>query len=106
MTVDAEDHTTTDSTLNIVRELRADFPGLGTVLQAYLKRTYADCVDLSGKGSRIRLCKGAYDEPAAVAHRDPEDVDVAYLRCLRVLMEVTGIPWWPRTIPPSSRRRA
>ena len=39
MTVDAEDHTTTDSTLSIVRDLRVDFPWLGTVLQAYLKRT-------------------------------------------------------------------
>lgn len=92
VTVDAEDHTTTDSTLGIVRELRTDFPWLGTVLQSYLKRTYADCVDLSGPGSRIRLCKGAYDEPESVAHRDPEDVDVAYLRCLRVLMEGDGYP--------------
>ena len=43
VTVDAEDHTTTDSTLSIVRELRADFDWLGTVLQAYLRRTHADC---------------------------------------------------------------
>ncbi len=92
VTVDAEDHTTTDSTLSIVRALRADFPTLGTVLQAYLKRTEADCADLSGAGSRIRLCKGAYQEPASVAHQRREDVDEAYRRCLRVLMRGAGHP--------------
>lgn len=55
VTINAEDHTTTDSPLEIVRELRRDFPTLGTVLQAYLRRTEADCVDLFGPGSRIRL---------------------------------------------------
>ena len=74
MTVDAEDHTTTDSTLSIVRELRTDFDWLGTVLQAYLKRTEADCREFAASGARIRLCKGAYDEPASVAFRDRDDV--------------------------------
>ncbi|MDR3659532.1 MAG: proline dehydrogenase family protein [Mycobacterium sp.] len=90
VTVDAEDHTTTDSTLSIVRELRADFDWLGTVLQAYLKRTLGDCTELAG--SRIRLCKGAYDEPASVAFRDRDDVTDSYLRCLRVLMAGPGYP--------------
>ena len=70
VTVDAEDHTTTDSTLSIVRDLRTEFGWLGTVLQAYLKRTQADCEDFAKSGARIRLCKGAYDEPASVAYRD------------------------------------
>jgi proline dehydrogenase len=74
VTVDAEDHTTTDSTLAVVRALREDFPWVGTVLQAYLKRTPADCADFAD--ARIRLCKGAYDEPATVAHRDAEQVTV------------------------------
>jgi proline dehydrogenase len=86
VTVDAEDHTTTDSTLGIVRELRADFEWLGTVLQAYLKRAHADCQEFAASGARIRLCKGAYDEPASVAFRDRDDVTDSYLRCLRVLM--------------------
>ncbi|CCH78868.1 putative proline dehydrogenase [Nostocoides japonicum T1-X7] len=90
--VDAEDHTTTDSTLGIVRELRKDFPSVATVLQAYLHRTEADCRDLAGAGSRIRLCKGAYKEPAEVAFQGKEDVDAAYLRCLKVLMEGDGYP--------------
>lgn len=91
VTVDAEDHTTTDSTLSIVRELRTDFQWVGTVLQAYLKRTQADCVEFAG-GARIRLCKGAYDEPASVAYRDREAVTDSYLRCLGVLMAGTGYP--------------
>jgi proline dehydrogenase len=92
VTVDAEDHTTTDSTLSIVRELRTDFDWLGTVLQAYLKRTHADCEEFAASGARIRLCKGAYDEPASVAYRDRRDVTDSYLRCLRVLMAGSGYP--------------
>ena len=92
VTVDMEDHTTTDSTLSVVRELRADFPGTGTVLQAYLKRTEADCADFAGPGSRIRLCKGAYDEPASVAYRDKSEVDSSYVRCLKVLLAGKGYP--------------
>lgn len=90
VTIDAEDHTTTDSTLSIVSDLRADFPWLGTVLQAYLKRTEGDCADFAG--ARIRLCKGAYDEPASVAYRDADEVTDSYLRCLRVLMAGDGYP--------------
>lgn len=90
LTVDAEDHTTTDSTLSIVRELRAEFDWVGTVLQAYLKRTPGDCADFAD--ARIRLCKGAYDEPASVAYRDRAEVTDAYLRCLRILMAGDGYP--------------
>ncbi|WP_067474747.1 proline dehydrogenase family protein [Nocardia amamiensis] len=92
VTIDAEDHTTTDSTLAIVRELRLDFPWLGTVLQAYLKRTEQDCRMFAGTGSRIRLCKGAYREPAKVAYQSRAAVDESYARCLRVLMEGKGYP--------------
>jgi len=92
VTVDAEDHTTTDSTLSIVRELRTEFDWLGTVLQAYLKRTEADCAEFAASGARIRLCKGAYDEPASVAYRDPGEVTASYLGCLRILMGGNGYP--------------
>ncbi|OZC51506.1 proline dehydrogenase [Rhodococcus sp. WWJCD1] len=92
VTVDAEDHTTTDSTLSIVRELRVDFPDLGTVLQAYLRRTEADCAELSGPRSRIRLCKGAYNEPSSVAFQGAREVSDSYLRCLKVLMDGRGYP--------------
>ncbi len=92
VTVDAEDHTTTDSTLSIVRDLRTEFDWLGTVLQAYLHRTEDDCREFAEAGARIRLCKGAYDEPATVAYRDAADVTRAYLNCLRILMAGSGYP--------------
>ena len=92
VTVDAENHTTTDSTLAIVRDLRSEFAWLGTVLQAYLRRTVDDCSEFAASGARIRLCKGAYDEPASVAHRDRDAVTDSYLRCLQVLMAGSGYP--------------
>jgi proline dehydrogenase len=92
VTVDAENHTTTDSTLSIVRDLRAEFGWLGTVLQAYLRRTLGDCEEFATSGARIRLCKGAYDEPASVAHRGQDEVTDSYLACLRVLMAGSGYP--------------
>ncbi|WP_370942702.1 proline dehydrogenase family protein [Amycolatopsis sp. cg5] len=92
VTLDMEDHTTTDSTLGILRELRVDFPWVGAVLQAYLRRTEQDCRELSGEGSRVRLCKGAYAEPETVAFQDKAEVDRSYVRCLKVLMAGKGYP--------------
>jgi proline dehydrogenase len=92
VTIDMEDHTSTDATLGTVSQLRRDWPSTGAVLQAYLRRTEADCAALAGPGSRIRLCKGAYDEPASVAFRDRAEVDDSYRRCLRVLMGGQGYP--------------
>ena len=93
-----EDHTTTDRTLETVRELRVDHPWVGAVVQAHLRRTEADCRDLAGPGSRVRLCKGAYDEPASVAYRERAEVE----RVLRALPEgahrgARGCRWWPPT---------
>src|SRR4051795_8825431 len=92
VTLDMEDHTTTDSTLEILRELRQDFGWVGAVLQAYLHRTEADCRDLAVEGSRVRLCKGAYREPESVAFQSRLDVDKSYVRCLRILMSGPGYP--------------
>jgi proline dehydrogenase len=92
VTLDAEDHTTTDSTLEILAELRKDFPATGAVLQAYLRRTEADCRELSTTGSRVRLCKGAYAEPESVAFQSALDVDKSYVRCLNILMSGDGYP--------------
>jgi proline dehydrogenase len=92
VTLDMEDHTTTDSTLAILRDLRKDFPETGAVLQAYLHRTEADCRDLAYEGSRVRLCKGAYHEPEDVAFQDKGDVDKSYVRCLKVLLAGQGYP--------------
>ena len=92
VTLDMEDHTTTDRTLEALRTLRVDFPSVGAVLQSYLYRTEADCQDLAGEGSRVRLCKGAYKEPASVAFQHRDDVDLSYVRCLKVLMAGDGYP--------------
>lgn len=92
VTLDMEDHTTTDSTLGILRQLRLDFPQTGAVLQAYLRRTEADCRDLAYEGSRVRLCKGAYAEPPSVAYTDRRDVDRAYVRCAKILLSGPGYP--------------
>ncbi|MEU4534247.1 proline dehydrogenase family protein [Streptosporangium sp. NPDC023825] len=92
VTLDMEDHTTVDSTLAILRALRADFPSTGVAVQSYLFRTEADCRDLAYEGSRVRLVKGAYAEPASVAHQNKNEVDKAYVRCLRILMSGAGYP--------------
>ncbi|MET0839535.1 MAG: proline dehydrogenase family protein [Marmoricola sp.] len=92
VTLDAEDHTTTDLTLGALTELRKDFPETGAVLQAYLHRTEDDCRALAHEGSRVRLCKGAYNEPEEVAFQDRHDVDKSYVRCLKVLMAGEGYP--------------
>jgi proline dehydrogenase len=92
VTLDMEDHTTTDRTLAALHELRKDFPETGAVVQAYLYRTEQDCRALAHEGSRVRLCKGAYNEPEEVAYQDRHDVDKSYVRCLKVLMAGEGYP--------------
>ncbi|MFJ1532398.1 proline dehydrogenase family protein [Streptomyces mirabilis] len=92
VTLDAEDHTTLDSMFAIHEELRKDFPRTGCVIQAYLYRTEADARRLAASGSRVRLVKGAYKEPAEVAYQDKAETDKAYVRVLRVLMEGEGYP--------------
>jgi proline dehydrogenase len=92
VTLDMEDHTTTDSTLEILAKLRKDAPSVGAVLQAYLRRTEADCRELAVAGSRVRLCKGAYSEPESVAYQSDLDVDKSYVRCMNILMSGKGYP--------------
>jgi proline dehydrogenase len=92
VTLDMEDHTTTDSTLDILARLRKDFPSTGAVLQAYLRRTEADCRELASTGSRVRLCKGAYKEPESVAYQSARDVDKSYVRCVNILLSGDGYP--------------
>jgi proline dehydrogenase len=92
VTLDMEDHTTTDETLTTLRELRKDYPETGAVVQAYLRRTEDDCRTLAYEGSRVRLCKGAYSEPSSVAFQGRHEVDRSYVRCLKVLMAGQGYP--------------
>ncbi|MFG2980904.1 proline dehydrogenase family protein [Streptomyces sp. NPDC048258] len=92
VTLDAEDHTTLDSMFAIHEELRRDFPQTGCVIQAYLFRTEADARRLAAAGSRVRIVKGAYKEPAEVAYQDKGEIDKAYVRIMKILMEGEGYP--------------
>jgi proline dehydrogenase len=92
VTVDMEDHTHVDATLRIVRDLRGDYPDLGCVIQSQLRRSAAECQALAYAGSRVRLCKGAYDAPPEEAFGSRADVDRSYARCLRILMAGAGYP--------------
>jgi proline dehydrogenase len=92
VTLDMEDHRTVDSTLAVLADLRKEHPDTGAVLQAMLHRTEDDAKALAVTGSRVRLVKGAYNEPATVAHQKKKDVDAAYARCLEILMAGPGYP--------------
>lgn len=84
--IDMEDHTKTQKTLDIVRELRAGYPEVGAVIQSYLRRSAADIEALNAEAIRVRLCKGAYDEPATVAFRTRDEVDRSYIDLLERLL--------------------
>jgi len=92
VTLDMEDHTTVDATLRTLKSLRGDFPDVGVAIQAMLHRTETDLAGLIGVGSRVRLVKGAYQEPTSVAHTAPAEVDRAYVRALARLMAGGGYP--------------
>jgi proline dehydrogenase len=92
VTIDAEDHRTTEAGLRIADSLRSRFPSVGTVLQAALRRTEADVRELAAPGTRVRLCKGAYAEPVSEAFESRHEVDKSFARCLRILMAGPGYP--------------
>src|ERR671933_56243 len=83
--VDMEDSSVTQVTLDIFRRLRAEFGlnDVGIVLQSYLRRTFDDVQDLLKIPARIRICKGAYNEPPEVAFPDKKDVDENYVRVMK-----------------------
>ncbi len=86
--IDMEDHTRTEATLAIARELHAEYPEVGVVIQSYLRRSPDDVDRLNAEKIRVRLCKGAYDEPASVAFPAKADVDTSYRRLSeRLLLE-------------------
>ena len=76
--IDMEDHTKTDATLALWRELRPLHRQTGVVIQAALRRSPADIEAIIAQRGRVRLCKGAYNEPAGVAYPDKADVDAAF----------------------------
>lgn len=92
LTLDMEDHSTVDATLRTLKVLRDLQPDVGVAIQAMLHRTESDLSSLTGAGSRVRLVKGAYNEPAAVAHTTPAEIDRSYVRALKTLMAGDGYP--------------
>jgi proline dehydrogenase len=86
--VDMEDSAVTQVTIDIFKRLRAEFGlnDVGIVLQSYLRRTYADAQELVKLPARIRICKGAYNEPPEVAFPDKKDVDDNYVRVMQLLL--------------------
>ena len=84
--IDMEDSTTTDDTLRLFRELRAEGHGrVGPVLQASLKRTVDDAAALAG--ASVRLCKGIYVEPESIQYRDDRAVRESFVRSLETLLD-------------------
>jgi proline dehydrogenase len=84
--VDMEGSAYTDRTIRIVRQARAESPGVGTVIQAYLYRSEEDIRALLEVGCRIRLVKGAYKEPPSIAFRHKKDVDANYIKLMKLLL--------------------
>jgi proline dehydrogenase len=85
--VDMEGSPYTQETLDMVYRLHARWPGrVGVVIQSYLYRSAADVEKLIAEGIRIRLCKGAYQEPAALAYPEKKDVDANYVRLMQRLL--------------------
>lgn len=92
VSLDMEDHRATGSTLAIAGELRGEFPSVASVLQANLRRTSADIAALADTKARVRLVKGAYSGPAAVAFQRKSEVDAAYAAGLKALMKSSCYP--------------
>ena len=86
--IDMEDATCVDDTLALYRSLRdAGLDNLGIVLQSYLKRTHTDIAELRDLRPSVRLCKGIYVEPAAIAFQDSEVIRRSFVSCLEALVE-------------------
>jgi proline dehydrogenase len=88
--IDMEGSPYTQKTLDFVRDLHRR-PGnaghVGAVLQAYLHRSQRDAEELCAEGIRIRLCKGAYKEPAEIAYQDKAEVDANFVRLMKILLK-------------------
>ena len=84
--IDMEDSSCTEATLVLYRELRREFDNVGPVIQAYLRRSRDDVVALAAERANVRLCKGIYVEPRAIAYRDREIVRQNYVELLTILL--------------------
>lgn len=90
--IDMEDSPTTQATIEMFTSLRAEYDNLGVVVQSYLHRTEKDVRALNAIGAKLRLCKGAYKEPASVAYQDKSEVDASYIRLAELLLQEGTYP--------------
>lgn len=85
--LDMEDHPYTDGTLEIYETLRAEHPNVTAVIQAYLRRSENDVLNLVRKSSSIRLCKGIYVEPESIAFKDREEIRSNYKKLMHLMVD-------------------
>jgi proline dehydrogenase len=85
--IDMEDSSKTDATLRIFKVLFNEFGNVGIVLQSYLYRTERDLADILAMGAKIRLCKGAYNEPPEAAFPDKRDVDANFVKLMQTMLK-------------------
>jgi proline dehydrogenase len=87
--IDMEDAPWTETTLNLYRQLhdQEGYENCGVVIQTYLYRSEGDVTALAEEGTRVRLCKGAYKEPPEIAYPKKVDVDAAYDRLAKILID-------------------
>ncbi len=90
VTIDMEDAQHTQVTLNAFKTLREEFDNVGIVIQSYLYRSEQDMQALYQLGANVRLCKGAYKEPAEVAFPEKKDVDANYLKLAQIFLQSNG----------------
>jgi proline dehydrogenase len=90
VTIDMEDSKHTQITLNVFKALREEFDNVGIVIQSYLYRSEADMQVLYALGANVRLCKGAYKEPAEVAFPEKSAVDANYRKLAEIFLQANG----------------
>jgi proline dehydrogenase len=90
--LDMEGSSYTDATLGMFRRLWERYKNVGVVIQAYLYRSENDIRELNQMGARVRLCKGAYNEPASVAFPDKADTDANFVKLMQMLLSEGTYP--------------
>jgi len=84
--VDMEGSAYTQRTVKMTKRVRAKYKNVGTVMQAYMYRAEGDITGLLAAGCRLRLCKGAYKEPADIAFPEKKDVDANYVKQMKLIL--------------------
>ncbi|MCL6548138.1 MAG: proline dehydrogenase family protein [Alicyclobacillus sp.] len=90
VTIDMEDFRHCQATLDIFEAVRREYDQVGTVIQAYLYRSFEDVLRLGGSGAHLRIVKGAYREPPEVAYPDKADVDANYIKLMEAQLLSSG----------------